>query len=199
MEKPLHYDNRADVVAFMSENLGTGIITIHVANHPEIDVDGGTATGSWVFECVQESNHSSPRSRPGGAWAEGTLAVHESQEGWCSYCLAVDGTRVLWPCGPAWVASMYGPGPVLSDLRERAAKPPGCGDPPGAGTGARPRHRPRTEVARLHRCCPGRGDPRHVHRSGARSPGKQPSPGGVEYRRRRYRRPRSGYRCSGRC
>ena len=24
MDKPLHYDNRADVVAFMSENLGTG-------------------------------------------------------------------------------------------------------------------------------------------------------------------------------
>lgn len=50
MDKPLHYDNRADVVAFMSENLGTGIITIHIANHPEIDVDGDTAKGSWAFE-----------------------------------------------------------------------------------------------------------------------------------------------------
>ena len=50
MDKPLHYDNRADVVAFMSENLGPGIITIHVANHPEIEVDGDTATGSWAFE-----------------------------------------------------------------------------------------------------------------------------------------------------
>ena len=50
MDKPLHYDNRADVVAFMSENLGTGIITIHIANHPEIEVDGDRAEGSWGFE-----------------------------------------------------------------------------------------------------------------------------------------------------
>ncbi|WP_182376537.1 nuclear transport factor 2 family protein [Nocardioides sp. WS12] len=50
MDKPLHYDNRADVVAFMTENLGPGIVTVHIANHPEIDVDGDTATGSWAFE-----------------------------------------------------------------------------------------------------------------------------------------------------
>ena len=50
MGEPLHYDSRADVVAFMSENLGDGVITIHIANHPEIDVDGGSATASWAFE-----------------------------------------------------------------------------------------------------------------------------------------------------
>ncbi|HET6154628.1 MAG TPA: nuclear transport factor 2 family protein [Marmoricola sp.] len=50
MDHPLHYDNRKDVVDFMSGNLGTGIVTIHIANHPEIDVDGDTATGSWAFE-----------------------------------------------------------------------------------------------------------------------------------------------------
>lgn len=52
MKEPLHYDNRADVVDFMSKNLGPGIVTIHIANHPEIDVaaDGTTATGSWAFE-----------------------------------------------------------------------------------------------------------------------------------------------------
>ncbi len=50
MDKPELYDSRKDVVAFMSENLGPGIITIHIANHPEIDVDGDTATGSWAFE-----------------------------------------------------------------------------------------------------------------------------------------------------
>lgn len=50
MDKPLHYDNRTDVVSFMSENLGPGIVTVHIANHPEIDVDGDTATGSWAFE-----------------------------------------------------------------------------------------------------------------------------------------------------
>lgn len=50
MDKPLHYDNRADVVAFMEQNLGSGIVTVHIANHPEIEVDGETATGSWAFE-----------------------------------------------------------------------------------------------------------------------------------------------------
>lgn len=50
MDKPLHYDNRADVVEFMSGNLGEGIVTIHIANHPEIEVHGDTATGSWAFE-----------------------------------------------------------------------------------------------------------------------------------------------------
>ncbi|MFL6156250.1 MAG: nuclear transport factor 2 family protein [Marmoricola sp.] len=52
MDKPLHYDNRADVVSFMSENLGTHLISIHIANHPEITVDEGgtTASGSWGFE-----------------------------------------------------------------------------------------------------------------------------------------------------
>jgi hypothetical protein len=50
MEQPLHFDNRADVVAFMSENLGAGVITVHIANHPEIDVDGDAAQASWAFE-----------------------------------------------------------------------------------------------------------------------------------------------------
>jgi hypothetical protein len=50
MDKPLHYDNRTDVVKFMSENLGPGVITVHVASHPEITVDGDRATGSWAFE-----------------------------------------------------------------------------------------------------------------------------------------------------
>lgn len=50
MGEPLHYDNRADVVAFMEKNLGGGTITVHIANHPEIEVDGDTASGSWAFE-----------------------------------------------------------------------------------------------------------------------------------------------------
>ncbi|MCW2755205.1 MAG: bile-acid 7-alpha-dehydratase [Marmoricola sp.] len=50
MDKPLHYDNRKDVVDFMSANLGPGIVTIHIASHPEISVEGDTATGSWGFE-----------------------------------------------------------------------------------------------------------------------------------------------------
>ena len=50
MDKPLHFDNRKDVVEFMSGNLGTGIISIHIASHPEINVEGDRATGSWGFE-----------------------------------------------------------------------------------------------------------------------------------------------------
>ena len=50
MEKPLHFDTRADVVAFMSDNLGDGVVTVHIANHPEIDVEDGVAEASWVFE-----------------------------------------------------------------------------------------------------------------------------------------------------
>jgi hypothetical protein len=50
MDKPLHFDTRAEVVEFMSSNLGPSIISAHIANHPEIHVDGDRATGSWAFE-----------------------------------------------------------------------------------------------------------------------------------------------------
>lgn len=80
MGKPLHFDNRADVVAYMANNLGTGITTVHIANHPEIDVDGDTATGSWAFEdtvIVPEFKvqirgagyyHDTYRREPDGVW-----------------------------------------------------------------------------------------------------------------------------------
>jgi hypothetical protein len=50
MDEPLQFDDREAVVAFMSENLHRGVITVHVAHHPEIEVDGDDATGSWCFE-----------------------------------------------------------------------------------------------------------------------------------------------------
>ncbi len=50
MGTPLHFASREEVVAYMSENLGPGIITTHIASHPEIDVDGDTAAASWGFE-----------------------------------------------------------------------------------------------------------------------------------------------------
>jgi hypothetical protein len=50
MGEPLHYDSREAVVEFMSANLGTSVITMHVANHPEIEVDGDAASGTWAFE-----------------------------------------------------------------------------------------------------------------------------------------------------
>ncbi|WP_433678609.1 nuclear transport factor 2 family protein [Nocardia sp. CA-119907] len=50
MGAPLTLDGRDAVTAFMRENLGPAIVTTHIANHPEITVDGDTATGSWAFE-----------------------------------------------------------------------------------------------------------------------------------------------------
>jgi len=43
-------EGREAIVAFMQEKLSGEIITMHVAQHPEIDVDGDTAQGSWGFE-----------------------------------------------------------------------------------------------------------------------------------------------------
>ncbi|MFI9413747.1 nuclear transport factor 2 family protein [Nocardia gamkensis] len=50
MGEPLHLDGRDAITAFMRENLGPSIVSVHIANHPEISVDGTTATGSWAFE-----------------------------------------------------------------------------------------------------------------------------------------------------
>ena len=50
MPEPVHFDDRDAVVAFMSENLPPAVITVHVAHHPEIEVDGTDASASWCFE-----------------------------------------------------------------------------------------------------------------------------------------------------
>ncbi|WP_040793612.1 nuclear transport factor 2 family protein [Nocardia paucivorans] len=50
MGEPLIFTGREAVVDFMRGNLGPSIVSTHVANHPEITVDGDTATGSWLFE-----------------------------------------------------------------------------------------------------------------------------------------------------
>lgn len=47
---PLHFDGRESLVAFLSENLGPGMVTTHFATHPEIDVAGAEATGRWAFQ-----------------------------------------------------------------------------------------------------------------------------------------------------
>lgn len=46
----LVFDHRAALVAYMQENLGAGRITLHQAHHPEIDVEGDTATGRWYLQ-----------------------------------------------------------------------------------------------------------------------------------------------------
>ncbi|GAA5049190.1 nuclear transport factor 2 family protein [Nocardia callitridis] len=47
---PLRLDGRDTITDFMRENIGPAIVTVHIANHPEITVTGDTATGSWAFE-----------------------------------------------------------------------------------------------------------------------------------------------------
>jgi hypothetical protein len=46
----LVFEDRAALVAYMRENLGEGMLTMHQVHHPEIDVDGEVATGRWYLE-----------------------------------------------------------------------------------------------------------------------------------------------------
>lgn len=46
----LALDGREAVVDFMRSKLGDDILTVHIAHHPELEVDGDEATGSWAFE-----------------------------------------------------------------------------------------------------------------------------------------------------
>ncbi|QTJ67443.1 nuclear transport factor 2 family protein [Rhodococcus sp. ZPP] len=45
----LTFDSRDAVVEFMRTSLGPQTITEHHCGHPEIDVDGDTATGRWYL------------------------------------------------------------------------------------------------------------------------------------------------------
>jgi hypothetical protein len=48
--EPIQLRGREEIVAFLRKSLGPGIITVHFASQPEIDIDGATATGTWSFE-----------------------------------------------------------------------------------------------------------------------------------------------------
>ena len=48
--EPLTLEGRAAIVDFMREKLPAEVVTMHVAHHPELDVDGDRAEGSWAFE-----------------------------------------------------------------------------------------------------------------------------------------------------
>ena len=43
------FEGRDAIVEFLTQSLGNGIITVHHAGQPEIEVDGDTATGRWSF------------------------------------------------------------------------------------------------------------------------------------------------------
>ena len=47
---PVRLSGREEIVKFLRDSLGPGIITVHFASQPEIDVDGATASGTWSFE-----------------------------------------------------------------------------------------------------------------------------------------------------
>jgi ketosteroid isomerase-like protein len=46
----LRFTGRAAVVAYMTENLGPGIVSVHHCHHPEIEVSGDEATGHWALQ-----------------------------------------------------------------------------------------------------------------------------------------------------
>jgi SnoaL-like domain len=45
-----HFTDRASLVAFMRESMPADMITEHRVTHPEIDVDGDEATGTWYLQ-----------------------------------------------------------------------------------------------------------------------------------------------------
>ena len=46
----LSFDGRDAVVEYMRNSLPGTIITVHQCHHPELTVDGDTATGTWYLE-----------------------------------------------------------------------------------------------------------------------------------------------------
>ncbi|ACY98301.1 MULTISPECIES: nuclear transport factor 2 family protein [Thermomonospora] len=48
--EPLQLSGRQAIVAYMRDNLGPGTITTHLVSHPEIEIDGDRAEGTWCLE-----------------------------------------------------------------------------------------------------------------------------------------------------
>jgi hypothetical protein len=48
--RPVNLGSRDEIVTFLRDSLGNGIITLHSAGQPEIDVDADSASGIWRFE-----------------------------------------------------------------------------------------------------------------------------------------------------
>jgi hypothetical protein len=46
----LSFNSRDEIVRYMGETVGPGIITVHQCHHPELEVDGNQATGRWALE-----------------------------------------------------------------------------------------------------------------------------------------------------
>jgi hypothetical protein len=50
--RPLTFDGRDEIVAFVKNALGPGLISVHSCAHHAIDVDGDEATGSWALQDI---------------------------------------------------------------------------------------------------------------------------------------------------
>jgi len=48
--KELHFDNRADLVEYLSSAMGPGVVTEHRVTHPEITVTGDTGSAIWYLQ-----------------------------------------------------------------------------------------------------------------------------------------------------
>ena len=46
----LVFDDRSALVDYMRTNMVEGMYTLHQAHHPEVEVDGDTATGRWYLQ-----------------------------------------------------------------------------------------------------------------------------------------------------
>lgn len=46
----LVFADRDGLVGFMREHMGEGVLSMHQVHHPEIRVDGDTATGTWYLQ-----------------------------------------------------------------------------------------------------------------------------------------------------
>lgn len=46
----LQFSDRDSLVDYMRTNMGPGLISLHQAHHPEIAIDGDSATGTWYLQ-----------------------------------------------------------------------------------------------------------------------------------------------------
>src|SRR5690606_26652148 len=46
----LAFNSLQELMAFMRKNVGPGMYSMHQVHHPEIEVDGDTATGTWHLQ-----------------------------------------------------------------------------------------------------------------------------------------------------
>lgn len=46
----LLFEDRTALVTYMRDHLGEGLLTLHQVHHPEVVVDGDTATGTWYLQ-----------------------------------------------------------------------------------------------------------------------------------------------------